>query len=154
MTSVAQLLIQEVRLVQQFIDSLNTEQESLKQGKVDSLGTINSQRVELVQQLNTIERERNAFLVQSGHTGDRKGMQAWLVHNRGDRTAVAGWAKLMQLARQAQDLNNLNGQLIAIRLQATQQALVALTRQPQRPTLYGRDGHTMQRTGSRIIDAA
>lgn len=154
MLSMAQLLAQESDLVQQFIDNLGAEQEALKQGEALRLGAIHARKSELIERLNDADKERNTLLGQTGHAGDQEGMRSWLTRNDKDHLVAEEWSKLMQLAREARELNNLNGQLITLRLQATHQALAALTYQPQRPTLYGRDGHSTQRTGSRIIDAA
>lgn len=154
MPALAELLGREVKLVQEFVDSLVTEQEALTQGKVDTLESVNRRKTALVEQLNAADNERNGFLRQAGHTGDREGLLAWLANNRGDQPAAKGWARLQALAVEAKRLNDLNGRLITMRLQATNQALAALTQQSQRSLLYGPNGQTTSRTGSRIIDAA
>lgn len=154
MPVLADLLARESDLVREFIASLKEEQEALKRGQTDPLASITFRKTELVERLNAAEKEREAFLQCTGHASDRDGMLTWLAKNPGDRAAVDGWAKLMELASEARRLNNLNGRLITMRLQATNQALDVLTHQPQRPALYGRDGLTTPKTGSRIIDAA
>lgn len=154
MPALAELLTAEVKLVESFIACLTAEQDALKAGDVDALTAINAQKTGLADQLNKLEDERNAFLQQSGLTADRQGVSNWLAQNRQERNAGQAWAQLMKLAGKARELNNLNGQLIAMRLQATNQALAILTQQAQRSTLYGPDGQTTLRTGSRIIDAA
>lgn len=154
MPTPAEMLAAEAKLVEGFIACLNAEQEALKAGNVDELATVNARKSGLADQLNSLEDERNAFLTLAGLTGDRRGMLDWLARNRQDRAAAQAWARLTKLAAEARNLNNLNGQLIAIRLQATNQALAAITQQAQRTTLYGPNGQSTLRTGSRIIDAA
>lgn len=154
MAVLAELLAQEAALVQDFIATLNREQEALKRGEIDKLGPITATKTELVDKLNAAEKERGVLLQRAGHSADREGMLAWLARNQGDRATAAGWTKLLELASEAKRLHDLNGRLIAIRLQATNQALGVLTQQSQRSTLYGRDGLATPRTGSRIIDAA
>lgn len=154
MPTLAELLTTEVKLVESFIACLTSEQEALKIGNVDALAEINVRKTGLADQLNNVEDQRNAFLTQAGFSADRQGVLGWLNKNRQERTAGQAWVRLMKLAGEARELNGLNGQLIAIRLQATNQALAALTQQAQRSTLYGPDGQTTLRTGSRIIDAA
>lgn len=154
MPALAELLTTEVKLVQSFIDCLSTEQEALKVGDVEALTAVNAQKTALAEQLNRLEDDRNALLQQSGLTADRQGVSSWLSKHPNDRAAAQAWDQLMKLAGKARELNNLNGQLIAIRLQATNQALATLTQQTQRSTLYGPNGQTTLRTGSRIIDAA
>lgn len=154
MPGLVDLLTRESDLVREFIASLTSEQEALKRGQTEPLAAIGSRKAELVEQLNAAEGTRNAFLQQAGHTGDREGMAAWLAKNPQDRPAAQLWSKLLELAGEARRLNDLNGRLIAMRLQATNQALAALTQQSQRSSLYGRDGLATPKTGSRIIDAA
>ncbi|MBS1189635.1 MAG: FlgN [Rhodocyclaceae bacterium] len=154
MPALADLLAQELDLVRAFIAELNSEQDALKSGDTDSLAPITQRKSQLVEQLNAAENDRNLFLQRAGHTGDRSGMQAWLAKNPGDRAAATQWAELMKLASMARQINDFNGRLIAMRLQATSQALAILTQQSQRPTLYGANGLTAAGTGSRLIDAA
>lgn len=154
MPPLAELLAAEAELVGQFASALTDEQEALKQGKVDGLPAVTARKAAIVERLNAAENSRNAFLRQAGHNGDRQGMLDWLAKNRDDRATAQAWAKLLKRAAEARELNNLNGQLIAMRLQATNQALAVLTQQAQRTSLYGPNGHTTQLTGSRIIDAA
>lgn len=154
MPALAELLAAEVKLVESFIACLAAEQQALKAGDIEALTAVNTRKPGLAEQLNRLEDERNAFLQEAGLSGDRAGLSAWLARNPHDRTAGQSWERLLNLAAEARDLNNLNGQLIAIRLQTTNQALAALTQQTQRSTLYGPDGQTTLRTGSRIIDAA
>jgi len=87
-------------------------------------------------------------------TADREGMRIWLAQNDDNRLAASAWEKLLDLASQARELNRLNGQLIALRLGATNRALETLTQQPAHPTLYGKNGQASSLTGSKIIDAA
>lgn len=154
MRSLAEMLAAEVKLVETFIACLSEEQEALKAGDTDTLTAASGRKSTLAEQLNQLEDERNAFLKAAGLSPDRQGVQNWLGRNRADRAALQAWGRLMKLASEARELNNLNGQLIAIRLQATNEALATLTQQAQRSTLYGPDGQTTLRTGSRIIDAA
>lgn len=154
MSVLADLLARESEFVRAFIASLTQEQEALKRGETDAIAAIALKKNQLIEQLNTVERERNALLQQSGYRGDPDGMKAWLTANAKDIAAAEGWVKLMELATQAKRINDLNGRLIAMRLQAANQALGILTEQSQRSSLYGKDGFTTTRTGSRIIDAA
>lgn len=147
-------LARELELVRAFITLLNNEQETLKRGQTDALAAIGPQKANLANQLNALEKERNAYLQRSGHTGDREGMAAWLAANPANQSAAQLWTKLLEGAAEAKRINDLNGRLVAIHLQAANQALSVLTQQSQRSTLYGRDGMATPKTGSRIIDAA
>lgn len=154
MPALAELFASEAQLVELFIAALEDEQEALKKGDVAALGAIDARKGDLVAKLNAAEGERDAILKPAGCSASREGMRSWLAKNPSDGIAVREWGKLMKLAAKARELNRLNGELIAMRLQATNQALATLTQRAQRSALYGPDGHTAQNTGSRIIDSA
>lgn len=154
MLSLTELFARESGLVREFIGQLSAEQAALTSGDVDALAPINARKAEIAEQLNAADGERSRVLRSAGFGGQSKDLLAWLVKSRGDRSAAGEWSKLLKLAAKARELNNLNGQLIAMRLQATNQALAVLSQQAQRSALYGPDGQSVHRTGSRIIDAA
>lgn len=154
MSVLADILARESALVREFVASLGQEQKALTRGEVDVLTAITQRKNELVEQLNRVEQERSAFLRHAGHTGDQEGVSTWLASNKSDIAAAKSWSELLELATEAKRINNLNGRLIAMRLQAANQALGILTEQSHRSGLYGRDGFTTAKTGSRIIDAA
>ncbi|HZX31683.1 MAG TPA: flagellar protein FlgN [Rhodocyclaceae bacterium] len=154
MSVLADLLARESEAVRAFIASLTEEQEALKRGETDVVAAIALKKSQQIEQLNAAEKERNALLQEAGYRGDTDGMKTWLATNGNDRGVAEGWTQLMELAAQAKRINDLNGRLIAIRLQAANQAIGILTEQHQRSSLYGRDGFSTPRTGSRIIDAA
>lgn len=151
---IAALLGAEADAVDQFIRVLLAEQDALTRGDVDALAAVTTQKNELAERLNGMDKERNAVIQRAGYSGDRQGMRSWLAANRQDRAAAQAWVRLMKAATEARELNRLNGEIIVMRLQATSQALATLNHQAKRSALYGPDGQTAQLTGSRIIDAA
>lgn len=154
MPAIAEQLARETTLVSSFIVALGEEQSALTHGNVEALAAIQVRKTSLAEQLNDLERERNATLSRDGFAADRGGMEAWLVAHPSDGTSAENWAQLLKLADEARELNQLNGKLIALRLQATNQALSTLTQEAHKTGLYGPDGQAAPRTGSRIIDAA
>lgn len=155
MPALSELLAQEAKLVDDFVALLSAEQEELKVGRIDALDGLSQRKADLAAQLNAAESRRNAWLNAAGLAGDREGMAAWLAAFGGkDAQAAANWARLLEKATEARNLNQLNGQLIALRLSSTTQALATLTAQHQAHSLYGPNGQAAPRTGSRIIDAA
>lgn len=150
--AVAALLHDEVLGVERFVQLLQSEQGMLQAAATDELGLIASEKAALAERLARLGAARNQLLSQAGFGIDREGLNAWAAR-AGDQ-AAAVCARLLALAADARELNRLNGQLIALRLNNTQAALAALTPEHQRNTLYGRDGQTSARTGYRIIDSA
>lgn len=154
MSDVVDLLAREAELVAEFIAALSDEQRALSQGDIDPLAAINARKSALAEKLNTLEAERDATLAAGGFEAGRSGMARWLASHDRESSAAAQWGQLLKLAAEARNLNNLNGQLIALRLQATGEAIATLTARAEQNALYGPDGQAAQITGSRIIDAA
>ena len=154
MPGIADLLAKETSLVSTFIGALGEEQVALTHGNIEVLAQISSRKTDLAAQLNDLETERNAALAKAGFAAGRQGTEAWLASQGIGAAAALQWAQLLKLAGDARELNILNGKLIALRLQATNQALAILSQEAQKTGLYGPDGQAAQLTGSRIIDAA
>lgn len=154
MPGMLDLVTRETALVEEFAGILRVEQGALTQGDVEPLPALAERKAALAERLNEIDSERNALLAAQGHGNGRTGMAAWLAANGNDPKLAAAWNAMLALAREAQALNNLNGKLIALRLQVTGDALATLTQQVQNAALYGPDGQTAPSSGSRIIDSA
>ena len=135
-----------------FVELLRREQAALSKGDAAELPAINQNKTELIETLNRSDADRYRILTQAGYSGDATGMNAWLSSQADDMNRL--WQKILQLAREAKELNRLNGQLIAARLQATDAALSALNVKAKEGSLYGPQGQKGSFTGSRIIDSA
>lgn len=153
-SAVAAILEREVELISRFIAVLNEEQDILKQGKVAALEALTAQKAELVDQLNALEGERLGSINQAGTTPERGVMENWLAQNSDDQAAAVNWEKLLNSAREAKSLHELNAKLVDIHLRQTSEILTILTTPPEKPGLYGSSGQTMPATGSRIVDSA
>lgn len=154
MSELAALLEQETTLLASFITLLKREQEILKLADVKMLPEINEQKSKLVAQLNDLEIARGNALDLAGAqntpaaTTERMGVRAV------DQAAASRWKDVLELARQAKQLHELNGRLIQMHLQHTNELLAALTQQSESHTLYGSSGQAYLSTGSRIVDSA
>lgn len=134
----------ELRAFQEFIQVLQTEQDALVQGNVDpllELARIKSEKVVLLSQL---AKNRTRFLSAQGYSPEHGGMTKWLQQQRdGGIPQVAElWQRLLTLAGNAQQLNQINGGMIDTRLRNNQQALAVLQVAANQSALYGSDGQT------------
>lgn len=154
MSDIAGILAREIELVSRFISLLDNEQDSLKRADADSLQAITAEKGPLIALMNGAEAERTAALGAAGHPDAKSGMQRWLADNPGDAAAAANWRKLLELAREAKTLHDLNIQLVAMHLKNATEALAILTQPPESSSLYGSSGQTMSSSGSRIVDSA
>lgn len=148
------LIEQETTLLASFVALLKQEQEVLKTVETASLPAIGEQKTQLVQQLNALETARaKAFGIAPGENA-KDAMNRWLKENQGATATVTAWKKMLELAREAKQLHDLNARLVQMHLQQTNELLGALTPQSQNTSLYGANGQTWQSSGSRIIDSA
>lgn len=142
-SSLAQNLEAELRAFQDFIQVLQTEQDTLVQGNVDpllDLARIKSEKVVLLSQL---AESRTRFLSAQGYSQEQGGMTKWLQQRAGESPQIAKlWQQLLALAENARQLNQINGAMIDTRLRNNQQALAILQAASNQSALYGPDGQT------------
>lgn len=150
MSQLRSLLETEKAAIEAFVALLREEQEALIAGQADALEMIGSQKLELVGQLNTIEAHRQAL------TGmpTSLAMQEWLQGQREEQHGLALWAGIIDLARTAKALHATNGELVAMHLAKTAEAIDVLTQRQKEATLYGSNGQAASGSGSRIVDSA
>ena len=80
-------------------------------------------------------------------------MEIWLDKNADQKAVAEGWNTVLSLAAKARELNQLNGELIRIRMQFNSEALEILLRRQNSLDLYGPDGLAKTQDGRRINDA-
>lgn len=149
MDQLAYVIGQEDAALRLFIAALEEEQAALKSGNTEALVQIVDHKNRQIDVLARCGHQRNQLLRAARLADDREGLKQW-AEASGQQALIAGF---LQLADQAKELNRLNGQLIAMRLNSTQAALAALT--PHRAPgqgLYGPKGQTKFSTGYRLID--
>ena len=152
MSLAAKLLKREAELVVRFRDTLLREQQILRNGTTEGLAEISAEKLSLVDSLNIAGAERARTL--SSSDNDLIDMQSWFAARPAEREAAELWKILLGTAREARDLNALNGNLIQVLHQKTSDALSILTQGKVDQSLYSSNGQTSQSTGSRIIDSA
>jgi len=154
MSNFAAITEQEIALISHFVVLLKEEQEALKQADAAVLPEISAAKIDLVKQLNSLEAERRLALNIADDEKTRAAMTEWLVKHPKEKNAAVNWENLLNLAREAKQLQGLNARLVDMHLQQTSEALVVLTRQSEKHPLYGSNGQAAQITGSRIVDSA
>jgi len=137
-------LEEELQAFREFVQILQTEQETLVRGDVDrliDLARIKSEKVVLLSQLAA---KRTRFLSSSGFGPDLGGIEHWLKqHDAGAMQKITPtWNALLEEARRAQHLNQTNGVMIENGMRNNQHALAVLQAAAMQQATYGPDGQT------------
>ncbi len=129
-----------------FVALLEKEQQALVGQRVDELLQLADEKIRLANQVAVLSKARQDQLPANiSNTTD------WIRQHAPQALKV--WDDARQLAARAQQLNQLNGELIQTRLRYNQQALNALYGAAQNAAagLYGANGQTTVPTTSRTL---
>ncbi len=154
MSALRELLLQEKELLDRFITCLHEEATALKEIRPEALDGVGQSKLALTQQLDAIENRRNALTSVPGSATGRAAMQQWLSRHPEEAASSALWNEVLALATEAKRLHNLNGELIAMHLSKTSEAIEILSQRLRDKPLYGSDGQSTGSTGCRIVDSA
>lgn len=124
-TSPISTVPQEQQHVSDLIALMKQEQQLLVAADADGLATLTPQKDALLQGLAELAAQRHAALLAAGCEASEAGMEPWLAVG-GSADARAQWEQLLQLAREAKELNRVNGMLINKQLAYNQGVLNAL----------------------------
>lgn len=143
LTGFAENLAAETEALRQFLEILQAEQEALKLGNIDKLLGLSRRKSE--QGVRLSQLSANHLLKQHGLESTPEGIKKLIQLEDPDSKygLVKRWEKLLELAKQARDLNLLNGAMIDAQLKHNQQALAILQEAAKQTSLYGPDGHSL-----------
>ncbi|MEI7456844.1 MAG: flagellar protein FlgN [Nitrosomonadales bacterium] len=126
--------------VRNFVDLLQQEQQLLTENSIDLLLMLAEKKSTDAVRLNELAETRRRLLEKQVGALSSATIQAWFESH--DRECLLIWQEICTLAVQAGQLNNINGELIQMKLRHNQQSLTALTRAVSQANLYGPDGQT------------
>jgi flagella synthesis protein FlgN len=139
--STAQLLAAltaEYAALRSFVAMLEREQRMLIENLTDKLLELSEQKSNAALALKGLAQSRRAILETSVPQLSVHSIHAWLAKQSPEGLAI--WQKVLDLAKQSQQLNLTNGQLIHMKLRHSQQSLAVLSNAVNRANLYGPDG--------------
>jgi len=132
----------ETAAIRQFNDLLKAEQKALSSNQIDTLTQFAQNKSGQVEALNRLAAERMAQLASLGIRADERGMEQWLATAGSEARKV--WTTLLDVAREANANNQINGKLIQQCMQQHQQALSVLMAAANQVKLYGADGQAQK----------
>jgi len=128
-------LNKELAELRKFVALLASEQEFLLHNDTENLLTLSEVKSQAANILMEIGSSRRQSLLADG----KDSMENWIGRNAPGSHAL--WHEIRELAAQAQQLNNTNGELIQSRMRNNQQALGVLYNSSKNAAgIYGRDG--------------
>ena len=117
-------LREEEHIMTTLLDVLKQEQQHLVAAEIDSLTAVTSKKSALVTQMTLLSAQRHRALGKAGYPAEEAGMDAWAAASGAEAGSL--WQALQQHAREAKELNRINGMLINKQMNHTQGALQAL----------------------------
>ena len=145
-TSPISTVLQEQQHLGSLIELMKQEQQLLVATDADGLAETTPRKNALLQALADLSAQRHAALLAAGCEGSEAGMEPWLAVGGNDE-ARTQWEALLALAREAKELNRVNGMLINKQLAHNQGVLNAL-RMPAGADAGGVYGASGQAVGS------
>lgn len=124
-TSPISTVSQEQQHLGSLIELMKQEQQLLVAADADGLEQTTPRKNALLQALAELSAQRHAALLAAGCEASEAGMEPWLAVGGNDE-ARAQWDALLGLAREAKELNRVNGMLINKQLAHNQGVLNAL----------------------------
>lgn len=138
----------EQQLIVSLVELLKTEQQFLVSADADGLSTISPKKLQLAQKAAELSRLRHKALATAGFPATENGMEPWLAVGGNDELR-AQWNRLLELTREAKELNRVNGMLVNKQLAHTQGMLNALRPAAAGAGVYGPGGQAMPTGPSR-----
>lgn len=154
----ANLFQQEIPLVQDFLNLLEQENNLLQNFRSEGLDDLVAQKNELLPQIQDLENQRiNLLNLPEKSESTSNSITAAtdnLIAQIDDPKISILWEILRELAKNVQELNSQNGNLLGLHLNKTNEILKILQQQTDKPTLYGKQGRAYEESGGRISDKA
>jgi flagella synthesis protein FlgN len=142
-------LAQEYQAAQALLAVLRQEQKRLLEADAESLTALLAEKSRVAAHIGELALGRHRALAGAGFDGNETGMRAWITRLAADSDIAQSWNQLLELAREAKEINRINGLLINRQLARNQAALNVLQGVGQNANLYGPDGQAANRMAAR-----
>lgn len=140
---------------QEFNHLLKKEQGALIKGEIEQLTVFSAKKSELVSKLAELGAQRIRLITLAGYENNASGISAYLDAIQAQKSTRALWEKLLDTAREVEQVNLNNGILIDTHLRHNQQTLSVL-QSAANPvsSLYGPNGQISSAASGRRLDKA
>lgn len=151
----AKAMQSEYQAVSVFVNILQNEQRLLLESHSQELLKLSQKKNQQVAVVTQLSEQRHRLLAQvldGKELNELSGIQITELLQQKNPKLQQGWQTLLNAAREAYRLNQMNGELIQMRLRHNHQALAALNQAAQNNSLYGPNGqHNFAKNSGRTI---
>jgi flagella synthesis protein FlgN len=130
---------------------LQQEQQHLINADLDGLTLVTEEKTKAVARMTELAQGRYRTLAAHGFQSSESGMLDWLNSPAAVTANNKSWTALLDLARQAKELNRVNGLLLNQHMARNQGALNVLQGAPAGGGMYGPNGQSASKTSSRKL---
>ncbi|MCE3604399.1 flagellar protein FlgN [Massilia sp. P8910] len=116
-------LPQELALITSVLELMKQEQQLLVSADTAGLAELTPRKAQVVVDITALAQQRYQRLAAAGFAADDSGMQTWVDSHV---EALPGWQALLDVTREAKELNRINGMLINKQLSHTQSLINAM----------------------------
>ncbi len=153
-TLLSQMLAQDSVAIQQLKQLLLDEREQLAQRKQEQLAAIAEQKTTLVNQLSHNSKQRQSILTALNLPTNTEGWDIFLQRNTITLPLRADWQRLVGEFEECQELNDINGKMIARSQQTLNHLLNLLRGKVATASLYTAQGLKTEQTSSFTVAKA
>lgn len=139
----ANILQQDMELLQRIQGVLLTEQQHLERGEAWALPDLTQSKQKLTEELDQRYAARTAALRAQGLTTTLTGMREWMCRQQTEQQKSEfdhHWNEFLTLTQEIRELNKINGRLIEMHLQQIESRLKNLSKAAASEQTYGADG--------------
>jgi flagellar biosynthesis protein FlgN len=150
-TDPAHMLGDEQAAANTMLQLLKQEQSALVDADVDRLATLTGEKAKIAALMAQCAQHRHNALEKAGFEASESGMQGWLDKTGANPAGKKAWAELLALVEAAKELNRVNGLLIGQHIARNQTALNILQGNAEGSAIYGPNGQSATKIGSRRL---
>ena len=144
----ADTLTEEQQVAKVLVDYLQQEQALLISADIEGLSLLTEKKASAVSLMSELATNRHRALAAVGHLASETGMQSWLTEQsakfptaaKQNKDVLNAWSNLLAIARQAKEINRVNGILINTHVVRNQTALNVFQVRTTDANLYGPNG--------------
>lgn len=147
--SLRQMILQDQTALESLRDCLIKEREYLEARNLDQMQTLIERKTQLLDEISQQVKLRAQVLAKLNLPQTADGWSQFLQRHPLTQPLEAEWQTLVQIYEECQELNQINGKLVARSQQTFGQLLNLIRGQVAAPSLYGANGSSQtQTTGS------